>query len=263
MEERIVEVPGWEDDPWPVFVRSAPGPDPASPPVLWVHGVPTSSDDWLKLMGRAGGIAPDLPGFGRTSKRGDGDFTLDGYGRFPGPLLDALGIDRVKLVVHDWGAAALAWAAANPERVERVVVMNAVPLLPGYRWHRVARVWRTRFAGEVLMGLTTSFGLRRSLPGDLGRQAAEHFDQGTQRAILRLYRSAPPERLAEAGASLSALRGKPSVVLWGAEDPYIPVKFAHAYGQALGAEVRVLDGRGHWPWVGDDDAFEAVLAALA
>src|SRR5688500_11207680 len=189
----------------------------------WVNGIPTSSDDCDQFLERASGVEHRLPGFGRSSKRGDGDFTLDGYGRFCGSLLDALEVERVKLVVHDWGAAALAWAAANPARVERVVVINSVPLLPGYRWHRVARMWRTRGVGEVLMGFTTSFGLRRSLPGDLGRQAAEHFDQGTQRAILRLYRSAPPERLAEAGRDLHRLHDVPSVVVWGANDPYIPV----------------------------------------
>jgi pimeloyl-ACP methyl ester carboxylesterase len=259
-EERTVEVRGWHDEPWPVFVRQARG-DGA--PVLWVHGVPTSSDDWVPFLERAGGIAPDLPGFGRSSKRGDGDFTLRGYGRFPGPLLDALGVDRVRLVVHDWGAAALTWAAANPERVERLVVIGSVPLLPGYRWHRVARLWRTRGVGEVAMGLTTPFGLRRTLPGTLGREAAEHFDQGTQRAILRLYRSAPPECLADAGRDLERLRGIPATVIWGGRDPYLPVGFAHRYGEALGAEVRVFDELGHWLWAEDPAAFEAIVAAVA
>src|SRR4051812_532918 len=107
VRDDMVEVHGWADDPWPVFVRSA---GDAEVPVLWLHGVPTSSDDWLPFLEEAGGIAPDLPGFGRSSKRGDGPFTLDGLARFPGPLLDALGIERVRLVVHDWGGAGLAWA---------------------------------------------------------------------------------------------------------------------------------------------------------
>jgi pimeloyl-ACP methyl ester carboxylesterase len=259
VDERTVEVAGWMDQPWDVFVRRAPS-DGAPP--LWLHGVPTSSDDWLPFLGRAGGIAPDLPGFGRSSKRGDGDFTLDGYARFVGALLDTLEVERVKLVVHDWGAAGLAWAAAHPERVERVVVMNAVPLLPGYRWHRVARVWRTRLAGELLMGFTTPFGLRRALPGDLGRQAGEHFDQGTQRAILRLYRSAPPERLAAAGRRLPELRGVPATVVWGERDPYLPTEFAHRYAEALGADLHLFEGGSHWPWIEQPDVVDTIAAAL-
>ena len=243
-----IEVGGWGDDPWPVVLHRG-----ADAPVLWMHGVPTGGADWHPFLERAGGVAPDLPGFGRSSKRGDGDFTLDGYARFTGALVDALGFERVRLVVHDWGAAALAWAAANPDRVERVVVMNAVPLLPGYRWHRVARLWRMRGVGEMLMGLTTGRLLRRSLPPGLGETAAAGMDQGTQRAILRLYRSADPERLAAAGRDLGALAGRPALVVWGAKDPYIGPEWASAYAEALGgAETLILPGADHWPWVTDE-----------
>src|SRR5688500_2481783 len=218
----------------------------------WVNGIPTSSDDCDQFLERASGVEHRLPGFGRSSKRGDGDFTLDGYGRFCGSLLDALEVERVKLVVHDWGAAALAWAAANPARVERVVVINSVPLLPGYRWHRVARLWRTRGVGEVLMGATTGWSLRRALPAGIGETAAAGMDQGTQRAILRLYRSAPPEALAAAGAPLGSLAGAENLVVWGEKDPYIPSSFAAGYAEILGgADMLMLPDAGHWPWVQD------------
>jgi pimeloyl-ACP methyl ester carboxylesterase len=259
-----IEVSGWADDPWPVVVHRADPPEgDAGAPVLWLHGVPTDGRDWVAFLERAGGVAPDLPGFGRSSKRGDGDFTLDGYARFCGALVDALELERVRLVVHDWGAAALAWAAAHPERVERLVVLDAVPLLAGYRWHRVARLWRTRGAGELAMGATTGLVLRRGLPGDVGARAAEGFDQGTQRAILRLYRSAPPERLAQAGRDLGALSGVPSLVVWGERDPYIDPSFAHRYAEALGgAEARIVPGAGHWPWIEQPAVVDDVVAFL-
>ena len=56
--------------------------------MLYLHGVPTSSDDWVAFLERTGGLAPDLPGFGRTGKRGDGDFTMPGYDRFVEAFLD-------------------------------------------------------------------------------------------------------------------------------------------------------------------------------
>ena len=263
MREQTIEVAGWADDPWPVFVRSADPPQDGGAPVLWMHGVPTCSDDWLGFLERAGGYAPDLPGFGRSSKRGDGDFTLEGYARFTGALVDALGLDRVRLVVHDWGAAALVWAAANPERIERLVVIDAVPLLRGYTWHRVARLWRTRGVGELAIGLATGPVLRRALPPGVGDIAAAHLDQGTQRAILRLYRSAPPERLAAHESALAALAGVPTLVVWGQEDPYIAPKFARTYADALGgAEVRVIGGAGHWPWIDDQRVSETIVSAV-
>jgi pimeloyl-ACP methyl ester carboxylesterase len=247
-----------EIDGEPVFWRSAPGGD-----VLYVHGVPTNSDLWRPLLERTGGIAPDLPGFGRTTKRGDLDFSIEGYGRWLDRFAEHAGLDRFSLVVHDWGGLALAWAARRAERVERVVVIDSVPLLPGYRWHRVARAWRTPVVGEVAIGLTTRWALRRALPEDVADAAWAHFDQGTQRAILRLYRSADPSVLAAAGARLGDLRA-PALVVWGEQDEYLPAHFADDYAAALGgpAEVVRLAGGGHWAWHERQDALDRIAAFL-
>ena len=51
-------------------------------PVLYLHGVPTASWEWLPFLERTGGIAPDLPGFGRSAKPGDFDYSIAGYDRF-------------------------------------------------------------------------------------------------------------------------------------------------------------------------------------
>jgi pimeloyl-ACP methyl ester carboxylesterase len=249
-------------DGQPLFWRSAPVPPGGGTPV-YLHGVPTSSDDWLGFLARTGGLAPDLPGFGRSTKRGDGDFTMAGYARFVERFLDLTGTERVQLVVHDWGAAGLIWAQRNPERVERLVVIAAVPLLPGYRWHRVARAWRTRGVGELVMGVTTRHGLARWLPAELVGPAWRHFDQGTQRAILRLYRSSPEDELARAGADLGRL-ACPALVLWPDRDPYIPARFGEAYAAALpGARLVRLPGAGHWPWIRRPEVVDAVADFLA
>jgi pimeloyl-ACP methyl ester carboxylesterase len=243
--------------------RQEPAPHDGRAPVLYLHGVPTSSADWEPFLARTGGIAPDLPGFGRSGKRGDGDYTMDGYDAFLERFLAHLGVQRVRLVVHDWGAVGLLWAQRFPERVERLVVMNAVPLLPGYRWHRAARVWRTPVAGELLMGASTRATMGRFLPRALRDDVFANFDQGTQRAILRLYRSSPPERLAEAGAGLRRVTA-PALVLWGERDPYIPARFAGAYADALGggAEVVRLPDAGHWPWLDAPEVVARVAAFL-
>jgi pimeloyl-ACP methyl ester carboxylesterase len=255
-------IPGWADDPWPVFWHAAPAPGGDAAPVLYVHGNPTSSDDWLPFLARTGGVAPDLPGWGRSSKRGDGDFTMEGLGRFTGAFADHLGLERVRLVVHDWGGAALLWAMANPERIERLVVIDAVPFLPGYTWHRWARLWRTPGVGEFTVGATPTTILRRALPGDLGRRSAPFWDQGTQRAVLRLYRSAPEDRLAAAGRDLGRLRTVPSLVVWGGRDPYLPTRFGEAYADALDARLILRPDAGHWPWVDDPSLVDEVIDFL-
>jgi pimeloyl-ACP methyl ester carboxylesterase len=234
-------------DGQPVFWRES---GDEAVPVLYLHGVPTSSDDWLPFLERTGGIAPDLPGFGRSGKRGDQAFDMAFFDGWIERFLAWRGIERVRLVVHDWGAVGLLWAQRFPERVERLVVINAVPLLPGYRWHRVARLWRTPLVGEVVMGLTSARTLTWTggVPPELIPSVVRHLDQGTQRAILRLYRTSPGSALARAGARLGDL-SCPALILWGDGDRYIASKYADEYGQRLPAsEVRHFADAGHWPW---------------
>jgi pimeloyl-ACP methyl ester carboxylesterase len=244
----------------PLFWRSAEG---GEPPVLYLHGVPTSSDDWVGFLARTGGLAPDLPGFGRSGKRGDGDFTMRGYDRFVEDFLDHAEVERVRLVVHDWGVVGLLWAQRHPERVERLVVIDAVPLLPGYRWHRVARLWRMRGVGEVAVGLATRWAWRRALPQPMADESWPHFDQGTQRAILRLHRSIEPAGLAQIGAGLDAL-AQPALILWGECDPWLDPGFADAYAQRLAhAHAEPVPGAGHWPWLDQPAVIERVASFLA
>ncbi len=259
----------------PVFWRSAPAPAGAGSAAvpLYVHGVPSNCDEWSGFLRRGGGLAVDLPGFGRSGKPAFLRYTIDEYDRFIERFLDELGVERVQLVVHDWGAVGLAFAQRLPERVERLVIVNAVPFLPRYRWHRTARIWRTPGLGELSMGATSRFTLRlasresNATPGPMPEawldSVLEHLDQGTQRAILRLYRSSPPEVLAAAGARLGALE-MPGLVVWGMKDPYIPARFGREYAQALAhAELVELADAGHWPWIDRPELIDRVVDFLS
>jgi pimeloyl-ACP methyl ester carboxylesterase len=264
-----------EIDGQPVFWREAPAPDGAhgDAVALYLHGVPTNCDEWTDFVRRSGGLAVDLPGFGRSGKPGFLKYTIDEYDHFIERFLDTVEVERVKLVVHDWGAVGLAFAQRLPARVERLVIINSVPFLPGYRWHRTARVWRTPGLGELAMGTTNRFTLRLAsresnvTPGPMPDawldSMLEHFDQGTQRAILRLYRSSPPAVLAAAGARLGAL-DMPALVVCGTKDPYIPARFAAEYAQMLpNAELLELEDAGHWPWLDRPDVIERVVDFLS
>lgn len=255
-----------------VFWREAPSPE-GRPPVLYVHGNPTNSDDWIPFLERTGGLAPDLPGFGRSGKPAYFDYSIEGYSNALSAFLAQLGVERYSLVVHDWGAAALGLAQRAPERVERLVLMNCVPFVAGYRWHRYARIWRTPLAGELFMGATTRWGFKQlsregtaapgPAPDEFIDRVWEHFDHGTQRAILKLYRSAPPSVLERAGDRLGELRC-PALIVWGEDDPYIGPEFASRLADALGGDTRVelLPGVRHWPWIDDPSVIDSVADFL-
>ncbi len=264
-------------DGLPIFWRSAPGPasdgGQLDAPPLYLHGVPGNSDEWVGFLERTGGLAPDLPGFGRSGKPGSLSYTIAEYDSFIERFLDQVGVQRVSLVVHDWGAVGLAFAQRLPERVERLVIVNAIPFLPGYRWHRTARIWRTPLLGELAMGTTSRFTLRLAsresnvAPGPMPDawldSVLDHFDQGTQRAILRLYRSSPSAVLAAAGEHLDRLR-LPALVAWGLKDPYIPGHFGRDYAAALPqAELLELPDAGHWPWLDRPDLVDRIVDFLS
>lgn len=269
MTERREEIAGTE-----VFWREAEPPANQAAPVLYLHGVPTHGDDWLPFLERTGGIAPDLPGFGRSGKSAAFEHSIEGYGRFLGAFVDHLGLERLSLVVHDWGAVGLALAQERPDLIERLVIMDVVPFVPGYRWHRIARIWRTPLLGELWMGSSTRWAFKfvarrmRMVPDEhLDRwvdSTLRHFDHGTQRAILQLYRSAPPDVLANAGTRLGTVTA-PALVMWGGRDGFLPTRFAHAMGDVLGGptEVEIVEDAGHWPWLDEPAVIDRVAAFLA
>jgi pimeloyl-ACP methyl ester carboxylesterase len=266
VDEHTIEVAGV-----PVFYRSAPS---TGTPVLYLHSAPTSSDDWLPYLERTGGIAPDLPGFGRSAKAGNLDYTLDGYESFLQSLLETVGVEQVKLVSHGWGAAiALAFSRRHPERVECLVLCDAVPLLDGFRWPRFVRVFKSPVLGELIMGSVNRRMLRRllrsgSIEADAWPEARidtvwEQFDQGTQRAILRLHRSLDEPGLIAAGDGLERL-GQPTLIVWGDLDPWFDPTFAKTYSERLpAAELELIAGAGHWPWLDRPEVIDTIASFVA
>jgi pimeloyl-ACP methyl ester carboxylesterase len=256
-----------------IFYRRRPG---EGPPAVFVHGVPTSSEEFSPFLVRLDGpvVAIDLPGFGRSERPPPERFdcSMRSYVRLFGRLLGELGIDRYSLCVHDWGAVAMIAAMAEPERVQRLVVIDAVVLLPGYRWHRLARLWRTPILGELSWRLWTrrlvALALRESR-GDWGRPDPDlveivwgNLDAGTARAILALYRSAPERELELAGRGLAALTA-PALVVWGLRDRYCHGRFGRAYAERLpDATLLELPEAGHWPWREDPSVVDRVVAFL-
>ncbi len=263
VDEHTIEVAGEA-----VFYRDAPGNGPT---VLYLHSVPTSSDDWVEFLERGGGLAPDLLGFGRSSKAGNLVYTLPAYVEFLERFLESVDADDLIVVGHGWGAAVgLSFAQRHPHRVQGLVLIDAVPLLDGFQWPRIVRRWRALGVGELVMGSVNQWLLARTLRSGAASPEAwteariatawEQFDQGTQRAILRLHRSIDPAGLAAAGADLEQL-WMPALVVWGERDPWLAPAFADAYGRRLPrAQVERITDAGHWPWLDQPAVVDRVLA---
>jgi pimeloyl-ACP methyl ester carboxylesterase len=248
------------------------GPADADEAVVFVHGNPGPARDFERLVERAGefarAIAPDMPGFGPADKPKEFAYSVSGYAQHLAGILDRLGIRRAHLVLHDFGGGwGLRWALDHPDAFASLTLINTGVLLR-YRWHTLARIWRTPVLGELFQATANRRAFERvmrrsnppSLPDEfIARMYEDSKDRGQSRAVLRLYRATDPSAFASFAPRLRELQ-RPVLVLWGAQDPYIPVEQAHLQREVWpDARVVELPGSGHWPFADDPEGVEAVV----
>jgi pimeloyl-ACP methyl ester carboxylesterase len=252
------------------------GPSDTGEAVVLVHGNPGSSSDWTALLDAAGAlgraVAIDMPGFGNAHVPPGFGYDVESYASFLEAALGELGIDRVHLVVHDFGGPfGLFWGLQHPDRWASVVLMN-VGVMPGYKWHSLAKRWRTPLLGELFHAFIPRAAWRqqmqknnpKGLPPEFVDKMYDDYDRETRRTVLKLYRNTPDpgERAEEIGASLAQLH-EPALVIWGASDPFLDVKYAELQRQFFDVEeVAILPDSGHWPFQDDPERVKELLVAF-
>jgi pimeloyl-ACP methyl ester carboxylesterase len=248
------------------------GPAEASEAVVFVHGNPGSRLDWQSLVGSVGAfgraLAFDMPGFGQADKPANFDYRVEGYAGFVAGALGQLGIERVHLVVHDFGGPfGICWAAEHPDALESAVLFNTGSMT-NRRWHRMAKLWRTPMVGELVMVATNRRAWRRAmnagprpLPAPFVDRMYDDFDRRTRRAVLRLYRATDlPYTPASGWIATLAELDRPALIVWGAKDPYVGPGRAEALKRAFpSAELIMLDQSGHFPFADDPDRVAEVI----
>jgi pimeloyl-ACP methyl ester carboxylesterase len=253
------------------------GPADAREAALFIHGNPGSCLDWLDLLERVGdagirAVSFDLPGFGRADKPSSFPSTVPAYAAFIDEARRQLDIERAHLIVHDFGGPfGLTWAGRHPEALASVTIVNAPPVA-GYRWYPLAHVWRTPLAGELLhlTLIKTTFvmlakrGHPRGLPAEFLDRMWRDYDRGTRRAVLKLYRSTDARAMSPVPPSVFRELDRPTLVVWGMHDAYIPTRFAELHREAFPNLTFVeLPDSGHFPMADDPDGLAgAVLPFL-
>jgi haloalkane dehalogenase len=149
-------------------------------PIVFLHGNPTSSYLWRNVIPRLEAVgwclAPDLIGMGKSGKP-DVAYRFVDHARYLDAWFDALSLERVTLVVHDWGSAlGFHWARRHPDRVTAIAFMEAiVKPLTWSEWpeeaREVFRGFRTPGVGEKLIFEKNVF-IENVLPGSILRKLA-------------------------------------------------------------------------------------------
>ena len=229
----------------------------SGPAVLLLHGFPASSYVWRHVMpavAAAGhrAIAPDLPGFGDSEPSPPGTWehhveTIEAFRR-------ELGIEKLTLVVHDWGGLiGLRWACDHPDAVEALVITDTGFFADG-RWHGLAELLRRRGEGEKLIRDFTrdAFdGLMRGISPAMPEDALDEYwkcldSPGRRACVLELYRSGDFTKLEPYKGKLRAME-LPTLIIWGVRDEFAPVGGAWRFHREIpGSKLVLLDDAGHW-----------------
>ena len=230
-------------------------------PILLLHGEPTSSFLWRKIIPQVPGrkIAPDLIGFGRSDKPTDiGWYSYDRHVESVARLVDELGLTGITLVVHDWGGPiGLRVAVEQPERVERLVILNTgigggSP--PSETWLRFRAVVR-ELGGALDIGRLVEAGTAQGLDDEVRAAYDAPFATPESKAgALAFPELVPTEpdhpNTAPMNLVRDALRDwrKPTLVIWGAEDTVLPPQYAQGFVDLIpGARGPLLiEGAGHF-----------------
>src|SRR5882757_169766 len=176
-------------------------------PLIFLHGNPTSSHLWRRVIPAVGSsgrkLAPDLIGMGDSGKP-DIAYTFDDHARYLDAWFDALELDRVVLIGHDWGGAlAFDWAARHPGRVRGVAFTETI--VKPMSWKEFPEGGRELFASIKTPGVGEAMMLDQNmfieiLPGsvanplreeDLDVYRSPYPTRETRRPLLQWARSMP------------------------------------------------------------------------
>jgi pimeloyl-ACP methyl ester carboxylesterase len=245
---------------------------PGADPVVLVHGLgPSGAGDWRKLIpalaGRYEVFALDLPGFGRSDKE-NRLYSPANFAR----VIDAVLAKRISrpfvLIGHSLGGAVcLAYGAAYPERMSRLVLVDAAGILQ----RAVYAEFLGRGAAEQAFGKNL-----RSVPwlDSFVRTVltrAEDLPVSSQIILTvplmreKLLRADPTAIAAYAliehdfSHELRSIKA-PTLVIWGAEDRVAPLRTGELVAAAIqGARLAVIDGAGHTPMLETPEQFNGLV----
>jgi len=231
-------------------------------PVVLMHGIPVSSFLYRKvvpLLAKSGlrAVAFDLPGLGLAAKPQGFDYTWSGLGRWTGEAIDALGIERCHLVLHDIGGPiGLEWALRHRDRVRSLTVLDTLADVAHFR-----RVWTMDLAAPPVIGPVWVATIRPPvarwlfyMQGIGDRSATPAHEVDAHIALLHRSGGGSSFRKIVRGFELSEEKERfyvgglrdaewPAAILWADRDPALGEHRRRVFEDALGIEARVISAK--------------------
>lgn len=234
--------------------------DKANPPLVLLHGWPSSSLLWRHLIPELSKyfyvLAPDLPGHGKSDKPENALYDLNFLRGFILDFFDVFNLKTAHLCVHDIGGmAGLSFAARHPERIGKFIIMNTSPYPE----------WSPALYISILLlrqGFLTRLFLNRFVFKQVLKNGFYNKELITSE-VLDIFRSPwivstdamrafsktidiPPELMVENRDCLRKIN-IPTLILWGRKDVFFPFSIARQLHQDIRTSKLVaVDRAGHF-----------------
>lgn len=232
------------------------------PPVLMLHGLVSQGYSWRDVMPALAergfhSIAPDWIGHGASSKPDKREFAYDPatYLTALSDYIEALKLSRISLIVQGFlGVTGLLYAAQNPDKIERLIILNT-PLPPKAELPFAVKMMGWPLIGEVMT--QDPLLVDRTLEGGGPYQVAdEDLDvyrrpflksSDVGRSLMWTIRAMKMPQITEQIAQSFSNWSPPTLVVWGTADPWLSSDNAKAFAQGLkNGEYVELDEVGHY-----------------
>jgi pimeloyl-ACP methyl ester carboxylesterase len=244
------------------------------PLLVLLHGITSTSEAWREVMPRLAErytvVAPDLIGHGRSAKP-RGDYSLGAHAAGVRDLLALLGFESGTVVGHSLGGGiAMQFSYLFPEYVERMALISSGGLgqevhpllraatLPGSEWvlPLLAREWSVR-AGDAVRSVAAKIGVQAGPDiAEFARGYASLVNNGAREAFIDTMRSVigPDGQKVSALDRLYLADQIPTLIIWGADDPVIPVAHGRRAHEIVAHSRYVeIENSGHWPMLDTPD----------
>ncbi len=250
--------------------------DTTNPKIILIHGYTASVYVWktaAPILAEAGFhvLAIDLLGFGYSAKPVWFDYSIQSQARMVSRFMDRLGIGKATIAGSSYGGAVAATIALDyPERVEKLVLVDAV-INDEVKNHPILKLAAIPGIGEVITPflMDSKLFLRYRMHGTLAKANHHMITKERIDSIRRPLKAADGHRsLLATSRNWSADRieqdahliNHPTLIIWGEEDNVIPIKNGYKLHDAvLNSRFVVLKDCGHVPQEENSEIFTELV----
>ncbi len=232
--------------------------------IVLIHGLGASAERWEFVIPEFSKhykvIVPDLIGFGHSDKP-LADYTIDFFSDFLDKFLHTLGIKRTHIIGSSIGGQIIAeYTSKNQNVIENLVLVSPSGIMKHSTPALDAYVMAALYPN--LEGAKNAFEMMVGSTRVIKQKIIEDFVKRMKLPNAKMAFMSTLLGMKNAGSITKSLKkiSVPTLIIWGADDPVIPVKYADDFVSSIqGSRFYMMDNCGHTPYVDDPKRFSKLV----